>query len=230
MNKITLLNMQVNRSQLLIVTSVLFCFLLVSLRVAFSRELSYLFLLWNLFLAWIPLGLVNHLQNVSDKRRIKRIVVMLLWLAFLPNSPYILTDLFHLRKLESSPFWYDWLLLISFGWTGLLLGFLALRRMEIEVKKLLQHKGRFGLMLQSIFVPGMLLLSAYGVYLGRYQRTNSWEIITNPFGVITDIVSSLQTPRAWGISLLFGSFLLLVWHGIQILGQTSQIEDHDERS
>lgn len=225
MNKLTSAD---NRAKKVAFISSFFCLLLVCTRVAYCGELSYLFLIWNLFLAWIPLLLVNYLKRIPIIQIWKRVVLVVLWLIFLPNAPYILTDLFHLREQENSPFWFDWLLLISFGWTGLLVGFMALQYMEYELRQVLRNKGRLGRIVHDLFVPLMMILCAYGVYLGRYQRTNSWEVVTNPFGVMKDILGSTQNLSAWGISILFGTFLLLVWHGIQVLAQTKQEEDKNE--
>lgn len=148
--------------------------------------------------------------------RLNFLLLGFVWLMFLPNAPYILTDLFHLKPNQGAPFWFDWLVLLSAGWTGLLLGLLSLRGMEQEVsRRIAQSKSRSLGVINRIFVPVTLLLTAFGVYLGRFERTNSWEVMTNPFGVFSDVCAALTTPRALGISLLFGTLLILIWNSFE---------------
>lgn len=202
----------------LLVLSSLFCAVLIVTRVLITQRLGYIFLGWNLALAWMPLLLAEGFRRLAGRWGGLRLVVFAIWLAFLPNAPYLLTDLLHLKPQGSGPFWLDWLTLLSCGWTGLLLFMLAIRRMEFHLHSFWQtHPHPLFQLLRHLFIPVVLFLSAFGVSLGRFARTNSWEIITNPFGVIGDVLHVLNSPRAFGISLLFGVFLLLVWYSISAL-------------
>ena len=104
--------------------SVTFSILLLIARVLVTEEITYLFLPWNLFLAWVPLLITRWLQNDIRLMEKKWAFLLLLgiWLLFIPNSFYIITDLFHLTHIDSAPKWFDLLLLFSFAWNGLLLG------------------------------------------------------------------------------------------------------------
>lgn len=129
------------------------------------------------------------------------------WLLFLPNAPYILTDLLHFKDFGDVPMWYDLLLLVSFGFTGLLLGWLSLA----EVQSFLCR--RYSKNIGRVLTFTALLLSGYGVYLGRFQRWNSWDILTNPVALFRDMFAVLQQPAAHagtlGIAVVLGGFLTL---------------------
>jgi len=197
----------------------LFCIVLVLGRCALFGGLHYLFLGWNLFLAWLPVFFILCLR-ASEKRGDHWLLRLLLfggWMAFLPNSPYILTDLFHLRaKLE--PLWLNWLILLSFGWTGLLLGLWSLRQARGWVH------AKFGANAARFFVPLMIVACAYGVYLGRFERWNSWDLLTDPLGIAGDMLASLGSPRAIGMTVLFSLFLAFAWWSFGPLFQKEQDE------
>lgn len=197
---------------------------LILLRVGFTGRLTYLFLVWNLFLAWVPLGVTLFIRHKNEMSRMGFLLLGFVWLMFLPNAPYILTDLFHLKRNQGAPFWFDWLVLLSAGWTGLLLGLLSLRGMEQEVsRRIAQSKSRNLGFIRRLFVPVTLLLTAFGVYLGRFERTNSWEVMTNPFGVFSDVCAALTTPRALGISVLFGILLMLIWSSFESFRESGSL-------
>ncbi|MCU0435740.1 MAG: DUF1361 domain-containing protein [Bacteroidia bacterium] len=213
----------------LLLLSTGFSVMLILLRVGFTGRLTYLFLVWNLFLAWVPFLVAGWMRQRPFMGRMMFLCTGFIWLLFLPNAPYILTDLFHLKPNQGAPFWFDWLVLLSAGWTGLLLGLVSLRRMEQEVSgRIARRKSRNLDFVRGIFVPVVLLLSAFGVYLGRFERTNSWEVMTNPFGVVSDVLSAVTTPRALGISLLFGFLLILIWYGFETFREPVQTATHHE--
>ncbi|MEO5564318.1 MAG: DUF1361 domain-containing protein, partial [Chitinophagaceae bacterium] len=112
--------------------SCLFSVLLACTRIIFTGYFTYIFLIWNLFLAFVPYliseRLYNNIQTIEHKW--KRTIILLLWLLFIPNSFYIVTDLFHLEQFDSAPKWFDLLLLFSFAWNGLLFGILSVRKIE----------------------------------------------------------------------------------------------------
>ncbi len=100
-------------------------------RFYWSDSLTYWSLTWNLFLAWVPL-LISKTIRANEKRltTVALIPVIGLWLLFFPNAPYILTDLFHLETRGGMPKWFDLLMVLTFAWTGLILGFASL--MDIQ--------------------------------------------------------------------------------------------------
>lgn len=200
-----------NRSSefsILALSSILaFCIFLV--RVYVSGNKYFLFLSWNLFLAWIPY-LIAYWVTQNHKRPTWITAAGIIgWLLFFPNAPYILTDLFHLRPRTASPLWLDLTVLLSFAWTGLWLGMSSLRKIQLTFFDRLGHwEGR-------ITTLAVLFLTSFGVYLGRYLRWNSWDIISNPLGLINDIfqriIHPLEYSRSTGFTIVFGLFLTIAY-------------------
>ena len=159
------------------------------------------FLIWNLILAWIPLLLA---LLVYDRYRRGRSLLVLapalvLWLLFLPNAPYIVTDFVHLSAGSPAPLWLDGVEVSAFAWTGMLLGFVSL----YLVHAVARH--RFGAVPSWIGVLCVLGLVGVGVYLGRVKRWNSWDLLTQPGARLAQLHAHLGDPasltRAVGISL-----------------------------
>jgi uncharacterized membrane protein len=170
---------------------------------------TFLFLNWNLFLAFIPWFISSLIIVKRVKNRIPLLILVFSWLLFFPNSPYILTDLFHLRSTNQAPVWFDLILILSFAWTGLVYGFISL----MDIEDLLEAFFRKGIStLMSIL---FLFLGAFGVYLGRYQRWNSWDLIrrSNPLcqDIIEKFASPADHPRTWGMTVLLGLLLVMMY-------------------
>jgi uncharacterized membrane protein len=199
--------------------SMAFSIALVMARIAYTGKLTFIWLIWNLFLAWLPYRISSWLQQQPPVRanKWKFMATSLLWLLFIPNSFYILTDLFHLGVYHNVPNWFDLTLIVSFAWNGLLLGILSVRQMEKMMQPFLP--GRHEL----FFIYPIMWLNALGVYIGRYPRFNSWDIITNPFGLIAYIGSLLCHPiqwkYAWGMVACFSVFMTLVYLAIKRLSK-----------
>ncbi len=159
------------------------------------------FLVWNLILAWIPLLLA---LLVYDRYRRGRSLLVLapalvLWLLFLPNAPYIVTDFVHLSAGSPAPLWLDGVEVSAFAWTGMLLGFVSL----YLVHAVARH--RLGAVPSWVGVLCVLALVSVGVYLGRVKRWNSWDLLTQPGARLAQLHAHLGDPasltRAAGISL-----------------------------
>jgi len=176
---------------------------------------TFMFLNWNLFLAWIPYLLALSLPYFYKKFNSKILIVGVLffWLLFFPNAPYILTDFLHLKKRIGIPLWYDVMLFLSFAWTGLILGYLSLLEVQLFLRNFFSKNTVY---FTSVIV---LLLSGFGIYLGRVQRWNSWDIITNPFLLFTDILNLLSNPQILGLALVISTFLLLGYFTLVVLAQ-----------
>ena len=166
-----------------------------------NRGATFLFLAWNLFLAWIPYLLALSLKTIQDRPRALIGLTLLLWLLFLPNAPYIITDLLHLRQRPLIPLWFDTLLLFSFAWTGLLLGLLSM----LEVQNFLEQKiGK----IKALMIPAIILpLSGLGIYIGRVNRWNSWDILFHPIEIFQDIFTILIHPFSHGLALVLMGLL-----------------------
>ncbi len=205
------------RLNLLLILMSGFCFFLSIFRVLISGTSFFLFLNWNLFLAAIPYLLTYLLAKPNTgKLKIFNLVGMsVIWLLFFPNAPYILTDLFHLRIASAVPKWFDLILIISFAWTGLLFGFLSLMKIERLYQKFLSAK-------QVNYLSFIVLfLASFGVYLGRFLRWNSWDVIQNPFSLLFDISDRIIHPfthlRTWGVTFLFGIMLNIIYWTVKLL-------------
>lgn len=191
----------------------LFCLLSVSLlilRVLYTGQFTFVFLTWNLFLAYIPMGLSTlvYLKR-TEINRSQFWLATLPWLLFFPNAPYILTDLFHLMPRPGISEWYDLLLILSFAITGLLFGLLSLRNMHKTIVRL--HSS----FTSYLFVVASIFLGSFGVYLGRFERYNSWDILRAPEELFVDITQRLAHPlhytTTWGLTLGMGVLLTLLY-------------------
>jgi uncharacterized membrane protein len=194
----------------------IWCATLVAVRVVFSHHLTYVFLGWNLFLAAVPLGASLILRRLDPRRRpVTRAVLFVLWLLFLPNAPYVITDLIHLQHDPPVPLWFDLAMLLSAAGTGLILGYLSL----LDVHRLLE--ARFGWVGGWAAVSSAVVASGYGIYLGRFLRYNSWEVLTGPGKLLGTIAAHLLSPwrypAAVGVTLLYGSGLLLGYVALRVL-------------
>lgn len=202
------------------------CVALVGARRVYSDTPYYTFLIWNLFLAWIPLIFAYLTYAFSIKRSILYILVplfSLVWLVFFPNAPYIITDMLHLTYgWDGAPLWFDIILLIWFSWTGLLLGIVSLYLMQEVVKKI------FGKFFGWILVFSVSFLSSVGVYLGRFLRWNSWDLLNNPAEIFSDSWQLLRNfnVSAAGFILLFTTFFLFVYLTFYAFGHLLQEERH----
>lgn len=194
---------------------------LITFRVFLTHQITFVFLLWNLFLALIPFGLSTML-GLSAGRLQARVLLPVgaLWLLFFPNAPYILTDLFHLEPRAGVPYWFDLALILSCAWNGVMLAYASLIDMHALVVR------RLGWWSGWAFATVALVLSSFGIYLGRYLRFNSWDIISNPLTLFYDIISCVLHPSthhdAWGVTLLYGAFLVLGYATVRLLGRASE--------
>jgi uncharacterized membrane protein len=189
----------------------LFSVFLVIARMAVSESQQYRGLIWNLFLAWIPFILAYIAYALSWKRILLYVAIpvfALFWLVFFPNAPYILTDLQYLnRAATEAPLWFDIILLVWFSWTGMLLGLVSLYLMHEIVHR---YFGRWPGWLFVLLVSG---LSSAGIYVGRFLRWNSWDILQNPSELAMDILGLAIDPslRLFTFTILFAVFFLFVY-------------------
>ena len=201
--------------------------LLVLGRVLLTGQSLFLFMVWNLFLALVPYGLSTLLGLATGPLRARLLLpVGAVWLLFFPNAPYIVTDLFHLEPRAGVPYWYDLALIMSCAWNGLMLAYTSLMDMHTLVRQRLGFWTGWG------FATVALGLSAFGVYLGRYLRFNSWDILGNPFTLFYDIVQRFLHPfhnwQTWGVTVVFWAFLLIGYATIRLLGRMEATIEREE--
>ena len=138
-----------------------------------------LYLIWNLFLAWIPYIISSYF--IKKDTSIKSFTpLFVFWLLFFPNAPYLVTDVIHIISSPSTIVWYDSLLYFFFGWIGLLLGMLSLFRIHQYFKNHLSN------LISELIIFIICFISSFGVYLGRFERWNSWDLFFNPTYLIRD--------------------------------------------
>lgn len=202
--------------------SVGFTFVILFIRIFFTGNLHYANYFWNIFLAAIPLVFAWLLL----KRKWNPLLASFFffaWLLFLPNAPYLITDLIHYEPRNEFPGWADILLVTSASWNGLLLGFISIMIIEdwlsLYFKKLMQN----------LIVIVCLGLTGYGIYLGRYLRYNTWDIVTNPVPLFNDALSTVISPnhhpRAWGFTFLFGLMYAIFYYTLRQLQAMRQSMD-----
>jgi uncharacterized membrane protein len=207
--------LQVNRHSIavfvLINAACAVCIALVVARVAYSETGRHLGLIWNLFLAWIPFILSYFTHALLSKRSWLYLAlpfIAFLWLIFYPNAPYMLTDLQDLaRDPGGAPLWYDVIIIVWSSWTGMLLGIISLYLMQDLVVRL------FGRISGWIFVFLISGLSSFGIYIGRFVRLNSWDILQNPTDAAMEILGVVIDPsmRLAAFTLLYTFFFLFIF-------------------
>jgi uncharacterized membrane protein len=201
---------------------------MLAFRAYYCGTRGYSFMVWNLFLAWLPLACAGAAVSIRPARRRDRVAALacaFLWLLFFPNAPYLCTEFVHLWPHgpehllpaallpftlgRAAPRWFDAMLVLTFAWNGLVLGFLSLHLIHRAVRD------RFGRAFGWLVVAAASLLSGFGVSIGRFERWNSWDLFARPAPLLADIGSRLTNPLAHphttGSTLLLAGFLLMAY-------------------
>jgi uncharacterized membrane protein len=170
------------------------------------------YLVWNLFLAWLPLVfalLACEEWQEGAKRNWRFLGFTTGWFLFAPNAPYIFTDLVHISVMFTRHYWVDLAMILGCGLTGLMLWFVSLYLMQSLVRR------KFGAAAGWGFVAGMALLSSMGIYLGRIARFNSWDVVTKPaevyHGVSGWISSAMTYTPNFAFAASFAGFLFIAY-------------------
>jgi len=203
-----------------LLVSFLFISLLIVTRILYSGTWRYIFIAWNLFLAWLPYLLSAYFKDVKNSAVWKQACLFFCWVLFLPNALYIVTDLIHLRAFTNVPLWYDASLLFAAAFKGIMMAFISIRKAELFLREKFDHK------IIKFFVPLMLFMSSFGVYLGRFERWNSWDIFINPIGLGSSIFSSFISPvqnyKVWATTIILtGVFSMLYFFICPLRDQVS---------
>lgn len=165
---------------------------------------TWTFLLKNMGLAWVP-GLIAF-GLLYGQRLPTGVFVALcaLWLAFLPNAPYIITDAIHLATPRQTILWLDVLVIGSASIAGLLLTFAST---DWTLRAIAVRRGRAAL--PFVLYLGVTTLAAFGVYFGRFARWNSWELATRPGDLIADFATRIVSSEPWFFVAVFGGCLIV---------------------
>jgi uncharacterized membrane protein len=187
-----------------------------------NHSLAYDYLVWNLLLAWLPLLFAIRLTTLLRHKlwsSWEALGVSVLWLVFLPNSFYMISDFIHLREVQRVDVLYDTLMFTSFIYTGVALGFSSLYLLHMHLSRRLSSAAASG------WIAITLLICSAAVYVGRDLRWNSWDILTNPGGLLFDISDRLEHPAAYpqmlvtiiSFLILLGSMYGLLWYGTRLV-------------
>ena len=142
-------------------------------RAAETGSNGYRFLVWNLFLAWVPflLALALYDANRRGASGAWQLGLAVAWLLFLPNAPYIVTDFLHVGVIGGAPIWFDAALVAAFAATGVMLGLGSLLLVQTIVSR------ACGELWGWLMLAPLLGLCSVGIALGRVYRFNSWDAL-----------------------------------------------------
>ena len=157
----------------------------------------------------MPLFLALRVEELDREREcgprgVKFWALSLAWLLFLPNAPYLFTDLIHITRVPATRIWTDLVMVLVFALPGLVLGFLSLQRMQALVAR------RRGAITGWLFAAAVAGLSGFGVYIGRFERWNSWDVLANPVALLSDAANWFH-PQAVLFTGLFTVFLFCAY-------------------
>lgn len=177
-------------------------------RVVESGGMQYSFMLWNLFLAWLPALWAWISRSFAEKLgrgNLLSMIFLLCWLLFLPNAPYLFTDLIHFDQVSHPlTIWYDLVMLLNFAMIGLFISYLTISSMQEMIR------GWFGKAVSWLFFVIVMLLNSLGVYMGRELRWNSWDALTRPKALMAHVLEMLPSPFALKFVFLMAVFLSFV--------------------
>lgn len=206
------------------------CVALVAFRAWHAGRDAYGFLIWNLVLAWIPFLVALGLYDAIRRRApvLVRGTLAALWLLFLPNAPYLVTDLVHLGRIHGAPLWYDAGMIGAFAGVGLILGLGSILLVHSAVSR------AYGALLGWLLLVPVLGLCSVGVGLGRFARLNSWDALTKPDRLGDVLVSHFSDPlgsrRAVAATVGYAGFLAVAYLVLYVLSSLrSELEQEGRR-
>lgn len=190
---------------------------LFGVRIVLTGTLHLWFVVWNLALAWVSLAIIWVLVNRLRKDRWlswQNVSLSVLWLMFLPNTWYVLTDFVHVSANGEISQLFDIVLMGVLIVCGFILGFTSLYLMHKQLLKKLSERA------SSLVVALIILISSFGIYIGRDLRWNSWDVVTNPSGVIISVsdrvIDPFGHPRAINMTGLFFVLISVMYLAVWI--------------
>lgn len=190
--------------------------------VIIDHTLAYDFLLWNLVLAWIPLIISVRLVYVLSYKlwsSWEALTLSFLWILFLPNSFYMISDFIHLQTVPTNNLIYYAVAFTSIIYSAVVIGFISLYMLHLEFIK------RFSSRTVWLLIAAILATCSVAIYIGRDLRWDSWAVLTNPGGLIFDTSNRLihvsDYPTAFATSAMFfillGSMYFMAWSGMRAI-------------
>jgi uncharacterized membrane protein len=186
-----------------------------------NHSLEFSYLSWNLVLAWLPLLFSIRLNKVLHRKlwsSWEALALSALWLIFLPNSFYMISDFIHIQDVSQANLIYDTVMLTSFIYTGVTLGFSSLFLIHLQLRR------RFSTTASALWAAVMLLICSIAIYFGRDLRWSSWNVLTNPGGLLFDITYRLQHLSSYpemivtviSFFVLLATIYNLLWKGVHL--------------
>ena len=192
------------------------CAMLIVARGLYLHDLKFRFLAWNLFLALIP-AFSGAMMARSDAARMRGVPWFwaAVWLLFLPNAPYLITDLVHLQPRPPVPYWFDILIFATFAGAGILAAYSSFRDVQHVITRRFGRTAGWAVLALAAFASG------FGIYLGRDARLNSWDVFTRPHNLLPAITERLFTPwtqpRALAVTVLYGAVILYGYIAVRLV-------------
>ena len=182
-----------------------YCLVLLVVRAKLTHSIYLFFLVWNLFLAFVPYFFISYLKSKISlqKNKIKALSLLFVWLLFLPNSFYLITDFIHLSQSSNHLVWFDLVVFSSYALIGFTLGIISLIEFENIIKTYTSP------LITNLIMPVICFLSGIGIYLGRILRYNSWDIISDPLEIVRAIYLAVSSAHALLFSFYFGVYIYL---------------------
>lgn len=206
---------------LLLVLSSLCCAGLIGLRIWKTGSLLYGFLLWNLALAWVPMLAATLLGWCACRRisaPVTQSLLCLIWFLFFPNAPYILTDLLHLQPRAGISIWYDLMVFLFAAWSGLALAFGSLGLMHRLAQ--IRLGPAYGWLLVVLAMPA----AGFGIYVGRFLRWNSWDLLVTPGAVLQTVLDHWSSPSFQAMPFLLVLLFILIYMTVYVAIHTGKPE------
>ncbi len=176
-------------------------------RIIYSGQIGFVFLIWNLFLAFLPLVISYYLLKQGSGAKLENVCCFIIWLLLLPNAPYLITDFLHFGVRNDMPQWFDLMLLFCFALCGLMMGVVSIILMMQHLSKYMSSK-QIKLLLLLVFIA-----TGFGVYIGRYLRWNSWSVLTHPIALVQECGKHVLYPMShkptWLITTLMA--VIVAW-------------------
>ena len=213
------MSFQISNTSKLLLLSVCFTMSLLLVRFFYAGTTDYRFYGWNTFLAAIPYLMSTQLIKC---RRFgpAAICLLVIWLLFFPNAPYIITDLLHYEERPPIPYWYDIILVVSAAWNGLILGLASLMNVEHFLSRYLRPLWLHACMALSF------LLCGYGIFMGRFLRYNSWDVVSEPRELVYmsahHVLLPQRYPKLWVFTVLFAMLLGVIYYTLKYLPHSSE--------
>jgi len=202
-------NIKISKSLIILL---IFSIILNILRIVIWDKYSFVYILWNIFLAIVPFVISYTLLKINNRKRLSKLVFFcffIIWLIFIPNSPYILTDFIHLGEIRIIPVLYDAILLFVSAYVGIMFGVYSIKHIENILKTMYSTKISFSIVTLIVFIM------SFGVYVGRFLRFNSWDMFAKPVIFINGIKEILQDSdlliESFLYTLLFFSFIFIFY-------------------